>query len=232
MENNDVTITNLAEQLEVSKSTVHRHLKTLQKFDFVTVHEGTYNIGLEFLNFGTYARDQWEIYDAAKDQLHELVSDIGEKGWIIVEENGTAVYIYGAFGEHHVKTQRAVGARDELYRLAGGKAILANMDEDRSSEIIQITELSEVTEHTITDEHKLHNELEEIRDSGYAFNQHELMEGMYAIAVPIKKQSSGVYGALSISGPSSRLTIEKMENDVIDRLKGVAHEIELNLWYG
>jgi len=85
--------------------------------------------------------------------------------------------------------------------------------------------LEAVTEHTIADPDVLFEELEQIRERGYATNTEETVEGLGAVSVPIKDHDDGVIGALSVSGPINRVGEGEYSQLLLDTKK----ELELNI---
>ena len=224
-----IRLTEIANDLDLAKSTVHGHLNTLASDGFVTKRGGEYHLGLRFLDYGVQARNRREIYEAAQPMVEKLAVETGERTWCIVEENYRAVYLCGATGENPVKTPHRAGRHSELHHLAGGKAILAHLPEDYVCEIVEHVGLAEVTPHTITDVAELLSELERVRERGVAYNLEESMEGLHAIGAPVKRIDDGVHGAISISGPANRMTRDRFDEELADLLRGATNEIEINL---
>jgi DNA-binding IclR family transcriptional regulator len=112
-----------------------------------------------------------------------------------------------------------------------GKAILAHLPESRVHEILDRHGLPEKTEQTITERDALFEELSEIRERGVAFDREERLSGLRCVAVPILSNSSRVEGALSVSGPTSRMQGERFESELPERLRSAANVIELNITY-
>lgn len=222
-------VTTIAEELEVAKSTVHSHLAALVAYGFVEKNENEYQIGLRFLEYGIHARNRKILYEAAKEIIGELAEESGENVWCVTESNGHAVYLDGAAGEHAVQTHESIGDHTQLHHIAAGKAILAFLPEDRIAEILAGAELESYTENTITEREKLLDELARIREEGVAYNIEESLEGLHAVAAPIRKDDGHVYGSISIGGPRQRLTEELLKSEYKSMLLGVSNEIEINI---
>lgn len=88
--------------------------------------------------------------------------------------------------------------------------------------------LPRVTEHTITDEEELFDELETIRDRGIAFNHQEMIHGLVAVGAPIKDQDGNVPGALSVVGPTSRMDEDRFRRELPDMIMRSVNIIEVN----
>ena len=147
----------------------------------------------------------------------------------MVEENGKAVYIFSKTGDLAVKADVRIGKRLPLHTTAAGKAILANVPEQAVNEIVERNGLPQLTPASISNKEDLKSELEMIDKSGVSYNREESIEGIWAIAVPLKNANSGVVGALSLSGPKQR--IKKKADEYEDELRNSANELEINLRY-
>ena len=103
-----------------------------------------------------------------------------------------------------------VGNRVPLHATGTGKAILASMAPEKRRLLLAGHRLKRYTPNTITDRRKLEAELEAIRKRGYAIDAGELEEGVHCIAVPVRDHGAGVTASISVSGPSSRLTLARI----------------------
>lgn len=224
-------VTELAEETGLAKSTVHRHLKSLEDHQFVVQEGDVYHVGLKFLNFGEYARARRDIYELARPAVDDLAEETDERALFMTEEHGRAVYLYRGVGNHAVHTNSRIGTYRYLHTVAGGKAMLAHMPEDRIEEILDRWGLPQQTANTVTDRDELFDQLAEIRDSGVAFNDEETIEGLRAVAAPVLGPGETVYGALSVSGPSHRIRGDWFREEIPNLLLGTANELELNLEY-
>lgn len=230
-ESEGARIGQIASELDLADSTVHGHLTTLREHGLITKRGEEYHVGLRFLEFGVRTRNTYPLYQTAKSRVDELAQDVQEKVWCIVEENGRAVYLYGTSGYHSVKTYATEGQVSDLHHLAGGKAILANLPKDRRQNLLDELKLEPKTEKTITNREVLCDEFETIKSRGYAINDEESMEGLRAISAPVKKPDSGVFGAISISGPAKRLSQERIETTLVEKLTGLTNELEISILY-
>lgn len=230
-DNEDVGVSEMASDLGRAKSTIHRHLATLVRHGYVVKNDGTYSIGLRFLNLGLHARNSHPLYHETRSKVDGLADQTGEKVWCMTEENGRSIHLYGASGEQSVRTSSREGQVSYLHQHAAGKAILAHLSHEHVKSIIERYGLPAKTEHTITDAPELFERLEQIRERGYAFNQEESIPGLYAVGVPITTEDGSAIGALSISGPANRLQGEKLNEELPSLLLGAVNEIEINLSY-
>lgn len=223
-------VTQIAVETGFPKSTVHAHLTTLEQNDYVVKDEGAYRLGLRFLEHGMRARDQLLVSQVASSTLKQVAEETGEMVWLVVEEHGLAVYVKKAVGDRAVQTHPRMGKRLHLHYLAAGKAILAELGDERVQEIIDRHGLPDRSENTITDPDLLFEELAEISDRGVAFNRGEELRGVRAVGAPIV-HSGEVWGSISVSGPTKRMTGERFHDTLPEIVQGATNEVELRLAY-
>jgi len=222
-------VTEVADRLDVAKSTVHKHLATLRHHGYVVNDDGQYHVGLKFLDRGIHARNRQVLYRASRARIDELAERTGESTWCMTHENGKSIKLYGATGQRAVHPPIRVGDRRYMHHSASGKVMLAHLPEDEIDAILDRYGMPAVTERTITDRDELLEELEAIRERGVAFNREESIPGMNHVAATITDLSGGVLGAIGISGPAQRLEGERLTADLPELLLGVANELEVNI---
>ncbi|WP_266081786.1 IclR family transcriptional regulator [Haladaptatus caseinilyticus] len=188
----------------------------------------TYHVSLRFLDFGEYARSRRKVYELAKSEIDTLAFETEESASLLVEEDGVGVYIYNTQGDDAIPLDTRPGKHVPLHATALGKAILAYLPESKTESIFDRRELSAQTVKTITDPVELRAELEMIREQGYAVDDEERVRGVRCIAVAIKNENGQVIGAISVSGPASRLDDDLRER-LLKNLRRAKNIIELKL---
>ncbi len=224
-------INELATSLEVAPSTVHRHLSTLRKHDFVTKRGDMYYLGIRFLTIGGYLQNNNPAYRLAEQTVQELAERTNERAQFIIEEHGYRVYVHTAVGENAVQTGSHIGKRGHLHCSAAGKAILAFLPRSYVQAILDERGLTQETTHTITDRETLFEELDAICERNTAFNREESLDGLHAVGTTVRDENGHVIGGLSVSGPAHRLTGERFETEIPELLLGMANELELKIQY-
>lgn len=224
-------LSELSSALGVSKSTVHNHLHTLRELDYVVEDDDRYRLGLKFLSLGDEARRKENLYSVAKPELDDLVETVGERGQVMAEENGRGVYIYQAKTDRSVQTDSHVGMSVDLYATAVGKSYLAFLPEEERADLVDGLDLRDKTDQTITDRAALEAELDEIRERGYAFNDEERIIGMRAVGCPIVTDDDRVLGAISVSGPRTRMNGEWYRREVPEHVQQAARVIGIKTTY-
>lgn len=220
----------IAEESNMAQSTVHKHLVTLYKHGYVVKTGEKYRIGLKFLDHGGYARETTEIFSVSKEPMIQLADETGEKIWLISEEHGLGVYLRSTTGEKAVETEGRVGFRQHLHKISAGKCILAHLSEEKVRKIIQEHGLPPATNSTITNSRVLLNELDEIQQRGFAFNEEEAIEGISSVGAPILNNGT-VLGAISAGCPTLRFENENYREYLKRQVLETANTVELNLHF-
>lgn len=228
---NGAGVTELADHLGMSKSRVHNYLSTLRQEEYVVKEGTTYDVGLRLVGLGTYACHRKEIYTEAKAELEQLAEETGDLVNLLVEEHGRGVYLFREQGENAVKVDSYTGHRVHLHNTALGKSILAELPDDRVEEIIDRHGLPAATEKSITDRETLFEELAEIRERGVSFDDEERLPGLRCVACAVTDNDETVRGAISVSGPSSRMRGSRFREDLPQKLTEAANVVSLNLSY-
>lgn len=224
-------VTELAETTDVTKASVHQHLKTLERNGFVVSRDGEYRLGMRFLELGLRARDRLTLYQVGHPELKKLAASTGERANLMVEENGLGVYVDIATGQQGLSLDTNVGSQQHLHTSGLGKAILAHLPPKRVDRIIGRHGLPEKTANTITDREELFRELETIRERGLAFEREERVEGIQCVAAPVQDNDGQLLGAVSVSGPASRMTETRFRDEISEQVKETATVIRINATY-
>lgn len=224
---NGAGVTELSQHLQYSKSTIHSHLATLKENQFVVKDGIEYRLSLQFLNIGSYVRDQFKNYNIIKKELDKLAQETGEVAQFAIEEHGMVTYLYKATGKEGVSTASRIGTKQPMHSTSLGKSILAHMSDDQIKTIVDKHGLPPKTNNTITDQNELYDELQLTRERGFAVDDEENVAGLRCVSSSVMNDGT-IFGAVSVSGPSSRiedeLFLEKLPSQVIR----TANVIELN----
>lgn len=218
-------------EFDCAKSTIYRHLETLEGREYVVRDENEYALGLKFLEHGELTRLREPAYELAAAKVEEVAVQTNERAQFIVEEHGRGAYVHRATGEKAVDVNTHLGKRVPIHASAAGLAILSEMPEERVDAIVERRGLEALTDLTITDRAALDEELRRIRERGYSVNDQGFVDGLRAVGVPIADGEGGVLGGLSVAGPINRFRNERFERELPSLLLGVANELELRIAY-
>ncbi|MFP8953510.1 IclR family transcriptional regulator [Natrialbaceae archaeon A-arb3/5] len=225
--NDNPSITALADELGHSKSTIHSHLQTLESEEIIVRDGNGYRLSLQGLDMANDVRDQVANYDVIVDEVDELAEETSEIVQFGLEEHGQVSYLYKARGNQAVETASRPGRKQPMYSTSLGKAILAFLPAERQETIISETTFTPKTPNTITDPDSLFEDLETITERGYAIDDEENIEGLRCIAAPVRNGQT-VLGAISITGPVSRITDDYLHGELSESVQRAANVIELN----
>lgn len=227
-ENQGARVTDLADELGRSKGTVHSHLATLLENEYVVKDGDEYRLSLRYLDLGEFVKERLGIFHVVKEELNDLAEDVGELAQFATTEHGHAVYLYKTGGPKAVQTASRVGHREYLHCISLGKAMLAYLPREEVEAIVDRHGLPAYTDQTITSREELFEELDLIRERGYAVDNEEKIEGLRCVAAPVKSVDGEVMSAVSISGPSSRMVGERFESELPSKVMRSANVIEIN----
>ena len=224
------TLADIVKTVGVAKTTAFRVLDILLARDYVTWDQDSekYRIGLKTLELGLSGLIGQDIVEVSIPYLKELASSVGETSFLAVYNNGDVVYLYKAEGTQSIVTTATLGSRRPAFCTALGKAILANLPIEESDRIFE-RPLERLTEKTVVDRMRLHDEFAHIRLNGYSVDDEGIEPGLYCLAVPIYNYTGGAVAAVSVSGPVDRI----MENKgkIVEELKNVGLTISRRLGY-
>lgn len=221
-------VSELADEVGLHPSTVHAHLASLCECGLV-VKDGTeYRMSLRFLEFGDRLRNAIPMYQKGRTEITAVARETGEMTNMAVREGNELVVIHMSEGDNAIEKQTPVGKRNHLHCTGMGKAILAELSEERVHRIVDDVGLPASTSNTITAKDELFDALKNIRQQGYALDAEELYEGVYCVATSVKR-GDDLAGAISVTGPARRFSNEQYQADLRRSLLEAANVIELNL---
>jgi DNA-binding IclR family transcriptional regulator len=207
----EATLTSIAQRLGQPRSSTHRLLSELVQLGLLfRVGSATYAAGPRLTRWGEAASGRSDIVRIAKPAMARLRDAVGESVHLYVRQRDRRVCVSALEGSFELRHFTEVGKPLPLSVGASGKVLLAFADA-----ATQAQELRRVAKEPLTERapsvDALAAQLEEIRRSEWSMSFGEREEGLAAAAVPIHTAAGRVEAALSISGPTARLTAERLE---------------------
>jgi DNA-binding IclR family transcriptional regulator len=204
----EATIGDLTSKLKLSKSTVHRILMNLESNRYVerVGADGGYRLGPRLFELGTKALATLDLREEVQPCLVRLVGRTGETSHFGVLRDGEVTSLFNVQTKRSLGTASTVGRRIPVYCTSLGKAILAFQPEDEVEATLKGCKFRAYTEHTIIRLNSLMAELDRVRKRGYAIDDEEFEIGLRCIGAPVKDHTGEVIGAVSIAGPTIRVT--------------------------
>jgi DNA-binding IclR family transcriptional regulator len=198
--------------LEISKATANRLLATLEDTGMVRRHPetGKYALGLAALRIGIAAGNQIELRRDLRLSLTELMQRTGETSNLVIFDATCPVFIDNVESIHTLRMYSRVGKRTSPYCTAAGKAMMAFQSRDFVEQVFKVEPFEKRTPNTINDRQAFLEELDRVKEQGYAIDDEEGEMGARCVGAPILNHSGCAVAAISISGPSSRVTKAKI----------------------
>ncbi|WP_093609008.1 IclR family transcriptional regulator domain-containing protein [Streptomyces indicus] len=230
-EQGEAGVTEIAEELDVHRSTAFRLLGVLENRGLVSQAQdrGKYFLGAGVLRLAGAAAVRLDISQEGAPLCRELADELGETVNIAVLDDDAAVNIMQARGSASVTAQNWLGRRTPLHATSSGKVLLAHQPPALREGLLART-LPRFTDHTVTGAGALRDQLRTIEERGFALAMEELEIGLTAVAAPVRAHDGKVIGALSISGPVFRLTEERLR-ELAKRAVDRADELSRRMGY-
>jgi DNA-binding IclR family transcriptional regulator len=209
-----MTLTELAARAGLSKSTALRLLQTLQMSAFVTREGGRYGLGERFVELAVVSsavRGPWRSRDLLRNTampfLQHLYDSTRETVNLAVLEGGEVIYLESVFGHGSSMIPSRMGARFSATCTALGKAILANSSEATVQAALRSHH--PLTRYSARFPLDVLRELRQVQDLGVAIERQETLVGFHCVAAPIVVPGVNMVAAVSVSGSTSQLDIER-----------------------
>jgi DNA-binding IclR family transcriptional regulator len=227
----EMGVTEVAGELGVHKSTAFRLMSTLEGRGLVeqTAERGKYQLGVGLLRLAGATTARLDVVQEARPICKALAAATGETVNVAVLSESSAFYLDQIAGSSALQPHNWVGQHIPLHATSNGKVLLSGLPVDRLDEVLH--SLPAYTGLTITKRSALRRELDTVREQGYAVAVDELEVGLTAVAAPIRNAHSDVIASLSVSGPTFRLGVDKLD-DVVPQLQQAAEEVSHRLGWG
>ena len=192
----------------LNKTTTHRLLQALHSESMLdrNPNGGAYRLGPALMALGVQALSSNDLRLRARPLLNQMARETGETATLEVPIDDTMLILDEVTGSHFVGASGNVGTRWPIHATSTGKVLIA-FDEQGAARLADNFEA--LTAKTITERSRLENQLGEIRRRGFAETVDELEDGFSGVAAVIRGGLGQVLGALSICGPTQRLSADR-----------------------
>lgn len=228
-----IQITRLSEQVGLSKSTTHRLLATLVHMNYVVKDEETekYKLGFQLIYLSRNILNSIDVIQIARPFLEKLCHDVNETIHLCIDDNGEVMYIDKIESNQTIRMFSRIGSRAPMYCTGVGKVLLSGMSEEAYRKVVSGIDFVARTAKTITSADALAEEVALVKNQGYALDNIENEEGIRCIAAPIFDFQGKIIASFSISGPSNRITMERVQDELVRRIRETSQEISRQLGY-
>jgi len=231
-----ISLGELSAKVNLPKGTTHRMLSSLMYFDFVQQDAGTrnYSLGFKLVELGSSLLEQLDLRKEAEPFLYALAQRTNETVYLVILDRTEVVYIDKIESDDPSIVLRAsskVGQRNAVHSCAVGKALLSGLSEEKLDELLAEMNFVQKTENTITDPLQLKDHLKVVHARGYAVDDEESEKGIRCVAAPIQNELGRTIAAISISGPTVRITRQRIEDTLKDEVIKTALEVSRKLGF-
>lgn len=217
-ENKSIGVSDLSRRLGWHKSTVFGILATLEQTGYVVKDPDTarYSLSLKLFGLSSRAIQDLDLYQIVHPYLKHLTEKNEETTHFVLPDKYEIIYVDKVESSASMRICTQIGKRMPYYCTGVGKAILAFQSDEDIKKILSYSRLISYTKNTITDYNILLKECERIRKNGYALDKEEVENGLFCVAVPILSENGKAIAAMSIAGPTVRMTKDRLPSLIAD----------------
>ncbi len=211
-----ISLSKLSDRVELNISTVHRLINTLLDLGYVEQNaDGQYRLGLFAYEVSEMINREFDLRKVVHPILEDIAAECNETCNLVVLEDSQVVYLDQVESTNMVRMFASPGSRGPAYCTGAGKMLLSYLEEEELEAYINKTEFIPYTDSTITDPLNMKRELKKIRLQNYSLDLEERERGVRCVAAPILGKERKIMGAISVSGPSTRITMDFLEKRLI-----------------
>jgi IclR family KDG regulon transcriptional repressor len=224
-------VTEISELVDLHKATTHRILTTLLNYGYIERSSDglKYKLGVKLIDLGFRVRRRMDVRKEAMPYISLLAQQLDESVDLSIFDQGQVLYTEMIQSNHALMIAASVGRHLPLHCTASGKIFLAYLPIEKTSDLLSAP-FAASTKNTITDPDVLRKHLNIIREEGCAVDNEELELGVRAVAAPIFDSSRRIVAAVSIPGPVSRITEDRIP-EIKEALKRTTNTISSRLGY-
>ncbi|WP_343563355.1 IclR family transcriptional regulator [Kiloniella sp. b19] len=210
---NGLNLGEVSTAVELAPSTTHRLLSTMLQMGFVEYDEqlGLWSVGVNSFTVGNAYLKKRSFATQARPLMKDLMNASGETCNLAVLEGGQVVFIAQIESRDTMRMVVNLGSRGPLHATAVGKALLSALPEREARGIVEGLELTGLTDRSLTSREALLQELDSVRQKGFAVDDEEQKIGLTCLAANIYDEHHEAVAAISISGPSVRVTPQRLD---------------------
>lgn len=229
----ELSLSDIAEQTGVAKSTTFRLISVLTDYGFLERIPDTerYRIGIRAFEIGSIYIQSTSIESEARPFLAKLAADCQQTANLGVLNDGQVVHIAVVPPDRAIRYYATVGDRVDSHCTGLGKALISEFTDAQLADLVERHPLVSQTRRTITSLEILRAHLNEVREQGYALDDEESIIGLRCVAAPVRNDKGEIVAAISVSGPSAEFGESALAHH-IDAVVLAARGISARLGYG
>lgn len=225
-----MTLTELSTALDQSAATMYRVLATLEARQIVEMEpqSQTWHIGAMAFRLGSAFLRRSSVIERARPVMRELMEATGETSNLGIERGGDVMFVSQVETHESIRAFFPPGTTSPMHASGIGKALLSCFGEDQLSRFLRVRTLQKFTEKTLTSADTLREDLAQIRNRGWSFDDEEKAPGMRCVAAPVFGMQGEVLAGISVSGPTSRMPDARI-NEIGALVRGAAEKLSYGL---
>ncbi|GAF63896.1 putative transcriptional regulator [Bacillus sp. TS-2] len=230
---NGLSIKEISDHLDLPKSTVHRLLATLLQKKYIRQDARTkdYFAGYQILSLAGELSRSMDVRQVARPFIEKLSAVTNEVIHLCIRDHHEVVYIDKVESNQTITMHSRIGMRSMLHCTGVGKILLTTVDDLTITNLLQKAGMPSFTTNTIVTIPDFLQEMKKVRENHYALDDIEHEEGIRCIASGIYNHHGEVIAAISISGPDTRITEERIEQTLKSDIIRAAKEISNQFGY-
>lgn len=200
----------IGRKLELPKNFVFRATSVLHSLGYIdrNADSKTFTLSRKLLSMGYHVLKHTSLIEIAMPLMKELRNELKETVTLCAIEGNQGIVLDHVPSPHSLRLVVETGAHFQLHSSAPGKAMIAFMEEEDRDYLVSQISFEKFTNQTITTKKGFLQVLETVRESGYAIDLGEELEGIHCLSAPIFDERGLPVGALVLTGPSSRLKVK------------------------
>lgn len=233
---NGATAAEIQEQTGMAESTVYKHINALLDQGYLIKRAGKYELGFELFHLGEYVKKSVQYYKPIKEKTECLRENLPEQVEFCVESNGLVIgYIvstdydpklfYELTERNESQTVDYAGSKGLMHTNAVGKALLAEKTDSEIRKVVDTYGLQKQAKKTITSLDDLFNDIEDIREKGYATTDEEWDNGLREIGMTVKL-GEDVIGGFNVFGPVYQVNDQRLYETLPQVLEEAVNDLE------
>jgi IclR family pca regulon transcriptional regulator len=229
-------IADIADELGMSRSTTHRYVVTLVALGYLQQGAARkYRLSLRVTDLGMSALSSTDLREHAHPYMEELCRRTSYTTSLAVLDAADILFVERVDsyrrGQARVNLNLRPGSRLPAYCTSVGKLLLAHLPEGEQRKLIASMKLTKRGPNTITSKNALRDELDEIREAGFAVDDEELAAELCSIAAPVHDEAREVVAAVDLSAHTSMISVEQMMGALGPHLISTADRVSARLGY-
>lgn len=224
-----LTLSDVAQLTGITRAAARRILLTLKYLGYVRADGRQFSLAPQILNLGWNYFASLGLDEVARPMMADVVAEVNESCSLATLDLPDIVYIARRHTSRIMTVAGGVGSRLPAHATALGHVLISALDDAEMEAYLRTEPLHKHTSRTVTDPEKFKEQIDEVREQGWALVDQELEIGLRAIAVPITGRNRKVTAALSVSSNSARVTIPDLKKRCLPPLRDAAAAISATL---